>query len=228
MSAIVRGRPTVTSCASGAGVRLDDARRSSERLAPDDDVGRGQRPARRGPSAGRPRRGPRRETRACRCRPGALHDRGAPCQKRPTYTEMPRGRRRAVASPAHVTAPAPRPPHRRRRRRDARPRRRPRVRLGVAAAVRRSPRSPTRTAARPALVVAGDDRQARDLAADLRAWLHPRPVRFYPSRGVAYESHLAPPPHLVGLRVAALDALLDDEQRRRRRAPRSSSSPPSR
>ncbi|HEV2775114.1 MAG TPA: transcription-repair coupling factor, partial [Solirubrobacteraceae bacterium] len=64
--------------------------------------------------------------------------------------------------------------------------------------------------ARPALVVAGDDRQARDLAADLRAWLHPRPVRFYPSRGVAYESHLAPPPHLVGLRVAALDALLDE------------------
>jgi transcription-repair coupling factor (superfamily II helicase) len=62
----------------------------------------------------------------------------------------------------------------------------------------------------PALVVAGDDRQARDLAADLRAWLEPRPVRFYPSRGVAYESHLAPPPHLVGLRVAALDALLAD------------------
>ena len=57
-------------------------------------------------------------------------------------------------------------------------------------------------------MVAGDDRQARDLAADLRAWLEPRPVRFYPSRGVAYESHLAPPPHLVGLRVAALDALL--------------------
>ena len=65
--------------------------------------------------------------------------------------------------------------------------------------------------ARPALVVAGDDRQARDLAADLRAWLHPRPVRFYPSRGVAYESHLTPPPHLVGLRVAALDALLDED-----------------
>jgi transcription-repair coupling factor (superfamily II helicase) len=68
---------------------------------------------------------------------------------------------------------------------------------------------------RPALVVAGDDRQARDLAADLRAWLHPRPVRFYPSRGVAYESHLTPPPHLVGLRVAALDALLDDDHGRR-------------
>jgi transcription-repair coupling factor (superfamily II helicase) len=64
-------------------------------------------------------------------------------------------------------------------------------------------------ARRPAIVVAGDDRQARDLAADLRAWLAPRPVRFYPSRGVAYESHLAPPPHLVGLRVAAIDALLD-------------------
>ncbi|HEY8638217.1 MAG TPA: transcription-repair coupling factor [Solirubrobacteraceae bacterium] len=65
-----------------------------------------------------------------------------------------------------------------------------------------------RDPARPALVVAADDRQARDLATDLRAWLAPRRVRFYPSRGVAYESHLAPPPHLVGLRVAALDALL--------------------
>ena len=64
---------------------------------------------------------------------------------------------------------------------------------------------------RPALVVAGDDRQARDLAGDLRAWLHPRRVRFYPSRGVAYESHLTPPPHLVGLRVAALDALLETD-----------------
>jgi transcription-repair coupling factor (superfamily II helicase) len=62
--------------------------------------------------------------------------------------------------------------------------------------------------ARPTLVVVGDDRAARDMAADLRAWLEPRRVRYYPSRGVAYESHLAPPPHLVGLRVAALDALL--------------------
>jgi transcription-repair coupling factor (superfamily II helicase) len=62
--------------------------------------------------------------------------------------------------------------------------------------------------ARATLVVVGDDRAARDLAADLRAWLSPRRVRLYPSRGVAYESHLAPPPHLVGLRVAALDALL--------------------
>ncbi|MDQ1463309.1 MAG: hypothetical protein QOC73_250, partial [Actinomycetota bacterium] len=60
---------------------------------------------------------------------------------------------------------------------------------------------------RPALVIAGDDRAARDLAADLKTFLAPRAVRFYPSRGVRYESHLAPPPHLVGLRVAALDAL---------------------
>jgi transcription-repair coupling factor (superfamily II helicase) len=64
---------------------------------------------------------------------------------------------------------------------------------------------------RPTLVVVGDDRAARDMAADLRAWLAPRPVRYYPSRGVAYESHLTPPPHLVGLRVAALDALLDNK-----------------
>src|SRR5438067_1394631 len=63
----------------------------------------------------------------------------------------------------------------------------------------------------PAIVVAGDDRAARDLAGALRAWLAPRTVRYYPSRGVTYESHLAPPPHLVGLRIAALDALLSGE-----------------
>jgi transcription-repair coupling factor (superfamily II helicase) len=67
------------------------------------------------------------------------------------------------------------------------------------------------TAERPAIVVAGDDRAARDLAAALRVWLEPRAVRYYPSRGVTYESHLAPPPHLVGLRIAALDALLDPD-----------------
>jgi transcription-repair coupling factor (superfamily II helicase) len=61
----------------------------------------------------------------------------------------------------------------------------------------------------PAIVVAGDDRAARDLAAALKSWLEPRTVRFYPSRGVTYESHLAPPPHLVGLRIAALDALIE-------------------
>src|SRR5688500_4214608 len=64
---------------------------------------------------------------------------------------------------------------------------------------------------RPALVVAGDDRAARDLAADLKAFLAPRPVRFYPARGMRYESHLAPPPHLVGLRIAALDSLLGNQ-----------------
>src|SRR5438105_7298938 len=64
---------------------------------------------------------------------------------------------------------------------------------------------------RPAIVVAGDDRAARDLAAGLKAWLDPRTVRHYPSRGVTYESHLAPPPHLVGLRIAALDSLLDPD-----------------
>ncbi len=62
---------------------------------------------------------------------------------------------------------------------------------------------------RPSIVVAGDDRAARDLAAALKTWLDPRTVRYYPSRGVTYESHLAPPPHLVGLRIAALDALLE-------------------
>src|SRR5919109_4891702 len=59
----------------------------------------------------------------------------------------------------------------------------------------------------PAAARLADEGAARDLAQDLRAWLKPRPVRYYPSRGVAYESHLTPPPHLVGLRVAALDAL---------------------
>jgi transcription-repair coupling factor (superfamily II helicase) len=63
---------------------------------------------------------------------------------------------------------------------------------------------------RPALVVAADDRSARDLALDLRAFLGAETVRFFPARGVRYESQLAPPPHLVGLRVAALDSLLDE------------------
>src|SRR3954451_632794 len=63
---------------------------------------------------------------------------------------------------------------------------------------------------RPTVIVAGDDRHARELAADIRQWLKPRTVRFYPSRGVTYESHLTPPAHLTGLRVAALDALAED------------------
>jgi transcription-repair coupling factor (superfamily II helicase) len=60
---------------------------------------------------------------------------------------------------------------------------------------------------RPTLLVAADDIAARDLARELRAYLAPRRVRYYPSRGTGYASHLAPPPHLVGLRIAALDSL---------------------
>src|SRR5262245_20305226 len=61
----------------------------------------------------------------------------------------------------------------------------------------------------PALIVAADDRSARDLAGDLKAFLAPRPVHIYPSRGTTFESHLDPPPHLAGLRIAAMDALSD-------------------
>jgi transcription-repair coupling factor (superfamily II helicase) len=63
---------------------------------------------------------------------------------------------------------------------------------------------------RSALIVASDDTAARDLAADLAAYLPGRSVRSYPARGVMYESHLEPPPHLVGLRIAALDSLTED------------------
>ena len=70
---------------------------------------------------------------------------------------------------------------------------------------------------RPALVVAGDDRQARDLAADLKAFLAPAARPPHARRAAcSYESHLAPPPHLVGLRVAAIDALTSDDRRGRR------------
>jgi transcription-repair coupling factor (superfamily II helicase) len=62
-------------------------------------------------------------------------------------------------------------------------------------------------AGRPALLVSADDRSARDLAADLRAYLAPRRVRLYPSRGTGFASHVTPPPHLIGLRIDALDAL---------------------
>jgi transcription-repair coupling factor (superfamily II helicase) len=62
----------------------------------------------------------------------------------------------------------------------------------------------------PALVVAPDDRSARQLAAEMRTFMAPRRVRYYPSRGTGYASHVAPPPHLVGLRIDALDALRDE------------------
>jgi transcription-repair coupling factor (superfamily II helicase) len=61
----------------------------------------------------------------------------------------------------------------------------------------------------PALIVAADDRAARDLARDLKAFLAPRQVHIYPSRGTTFESHLDPPPHLAGLRIAAMNALAD-------------------
>src|SRR3954452_7911400 len=66
-------------------------------------------------------------------------------------------------------------------------------------------------AGRPSLIVAPDDIAARDLARDMRAYLAPRRVRYYPSRGTGYASHVAPPPHLVGLRIAALDSLAEKE-----------------
>jgi transcription-repair coupling factor (superfamily II helicase) len=66
-------------------------------------------------------------------------------------------------------------------------------------------------AGRPALLVSADDRSARDLAADLRAFLARRRVRLYPSRGTGYASHITPPPHLVGLRIDALEALRNEE-----------------
>src|SRR3954454_13290927 len=66
-------------------------------------------------------------------------------------------------------------------------------------------------AGRPALLVSPDDRSARDLAADLRAYLAPRRVHLYPSRGTGFASHVTPPPHLVGLRIDALDALGREE-----------------
>ncbi|HET8592606.1 MAG TPA: transcription-repair coupling factor [Solirubrobacterales bacterium] len=64
-------------------------------------------------------------------------------------------------------------------------------------------------AAGPVLIVTADDRSARDLAGDVNAFLRPRRVSMYPSRGTTYESHLDPPPHLAGLRIAALSSLAD-------------------
>src|SRR3954453_21144983 len=64
---------------------------------------------------------------------------------------------------------------------------------------------------RPALIVAPDDIAARDLARDLRAYLAPRRVRYYPSRGTGYASQISPPPHLVGLRISSLDAFGAEE-----------------
>lgn len=70
-----------------------------------------------------------------------------------------------------------------------------------------SAREPDRTT----LIVTGDDRAARSLRDDLAAWLAPREVLLWPTRGVDSGSHLAPPPHLVGLRLSAVDALTQGE-----------------
>jgi transcription-repair coupling factor (superfamily II helicase) len=61
------------------------------------------------------------------------------------------------------------------------------------------------------VIVTPDDLSARDLASEMSAYLAPRRVLYYPARGTSYRSHIAPPPHLVGLRIAALDALRTDE-----------------
>ncbi|MFN8160638.1 MAG: transcription-repair coupling factor [Solirubrobacterales bacterium] len=65
---------------------------------------------------------------------------------------------------------------------------------------------------RPVLLVTPDDRSARDLAADLRAYLAPRRVRYYPSRGTGFASQISPPPHLVGLRIDSLDAFASEPE----------------
>jgi transcription-repair coupling factor (superfamily II helicase) len=65
---------------------------------------------------------------------------------------------------------------------------------------------------RPVLIVVPDDVAARDLTRELNAYLGGRRVRHYPSRGTGYASQIAPPPHLVGLRIAALDALAGGEE----------------
>ena len=64
---------------------------------------------------------------------------------------------------------------------------------------------------RPALIVTPDDRSARDLTNSLRAYLGERKVRSYPSRGTGYASQVSPPPHLIGLRIDALDSFGRDE-----------------
>jgi transcription-repair coupling factor (superfamily II helicase) len=60
---------------------------------------------------------------------------------------------------------------------------------------------------RPLTVVLPDDADARD-AAEAAAWfLGEERVAYFPSRGVRWESGLAPAPHLVGERARAFDVL---------------------
>jgi transcription-repair coupling factor (superfamily II helicase) len=61
--------------------------------------------------------------------------------------------------------------------------------------------------ARPLVVLAPEDADARDIA-DAAAWfLGDDQVALLPSRGVSWSSGLEPPPHLVGERARALDVL---------------------
>ncbi len=64
---------------------------------------------------------------------------------------------------------------------------------------------------RPVLIVTADDRSARELSSQLRAYLGDRKVRSYPSRGTGYASQVSPPPHLIGLRIDALDSFGREE-----------------
>ncbi len=63
----------------------------------------------------------------------------------------------------------------------------------------------------PTLVVTADDRSARQTAESLGSFLDASRIHLYPSRGVGFRSHLAPPPHLAGLRVSALSSMTRDE-----------------
>ncbi|HZB23332.1 MAG TPA: CarD family transcriptional regulator, partial [Gaiellaceae bacterium] len=57
------------------------------------------------------------------------------------------------------------------------------------------------------VLLAPEDADARDVAEAAAWYLGDERVAFLPSRGVCWESGLAPPPHLVGERARALDVL---------------------
>src|SRR6185436_16857488 len=61
--------------------------------------------------------------------------------------------------------------------------------------------------ARPLVVLAPEDTDARDIAEAAAWFLGDDHVALFPSRGVGWSSGLEPPPHLVGERARALDVL---------------------
>jgi transcription-repair coupling factor (superfamily II helicase) len=61
--------------------------------------------------------------------------------------------------------------------------------------------------ARPLAIVVPEDADARDLAEAAAWFIGDERVALLPSRGVRWDSGLAPPPHLVGERARALDVL---------------------